>query len=58
MTETPNECDDLLEGADHPWRKRIIGLLALAALVAAGAYALRAIALGGGSSEAETQTLS
>jgi MYXO-CTERM domain-containing protein len=40
MTETPNEYDDLLEGADHPWRKRIIGLLALAALVAAGAYAL------------------
>jgi HlyD family secretion protein len=57
MTETPNEYDDLLEGAAHPWRKRLIGLLALAALVAAGAYALWAIALGGGgSSAAEVQT--
>jgi hypothetical protein len=33
MTETPNEYDDLLDIADHPGRKRIIGLLVLAMLV-------------------------
>jgi HlyD family secretion protein len=57
MTETPNEYDDLLEGSDHPWRKRIIGLVALAGLIAVGAYVLWSIVLGGGgSSAAETQT--
>ena len=57
MSETPNEYDDLLDGADHPWRKRFIALAVLGALVAGGAYALWATVLGGGgSTAAETQT--
>ena len=57
MSETLNEYDDLLDGAEHHWRNRLLGLLALAAVVAAGAYALWAMVLGGGgSSAAEIQT--
>jgi len=60
MSETPNEYDDLLDGADHPWRKRLIALAVLGALIAAGAYALWATLLGGGGStvaEAQTATV-
>ena len=57
MSENPNEYDDLLDGGDHRWRNRLIGLAAIAALVAAGAYALWATLLGGGgSTAAEIQT--
>ena len=57
MSEAQNEYDDLLDGTDHPWRKRLIALAVLAALVAAGAYALWATLLGGGgSTAAEIQT--
>ena len=57
MSETPNEYDDLLDGADHPWHKRLIALAVLGVLVAAGAYALWATLLGGGgSTAAEAQT--
>ena len=57
MSEDPSEYDDLLDGADHSRRNRLIGLAVLGALIAAGAYALWAIALGGGgSSSAEIQT--
>jgi putative ABC transport system permease protein len=57
MSETLIEYDDLLDGADHSRRNRLIGLAVLGVLIAAGAYALWAIALGGGgSSSAEIQT--
>jgi multidrug efflux pump subunit AcrA (membrane-fusion protein) len=58
MSEDPSEYDDLLDdGADHSRRNRLIGLAVVGALIAAGAYALWAIALGGGgSSSAEIQT--
>jgi len=57
MSETLNEYDDLLDGTDHRRRNRLIGLAVLGVLIAAGAYALWAIALGGGgSSSAEIQT--
>ena len=57
MSETLIEYDDLLDGADHRRRNRLIGLAVLGVLIAAGAYALWAIALGGGgSSSAEIQT--
>ena len=57
MSKKGNEYDDLLDGAEHRWRNRLIGLVVLAALVAAGAYALWALVLsGGGSSAAGVQT--
>jgi HlyD family secretion protein len=57
MSETLTEYDELLDITDHHWRNRLIGLAALAALLAVGAYALWAVALGGGgSTAAETQT--
>ena len=57
MSETLIEYDDLLDGTDHRRRNRLIGLAVLGVLIAAGAYALWAIALGGGgSSSAEIQT--
>ena len=57
MSETLTEYDDLLDGSEHRWRNRFIALAALAALVAAGAYALWATVLGGGgSTAAEIQT--
>ena len=57
MSETVNDYDDLLEESEHHWRNRIIGVLVLAVLVAAGGYALWALVLGGeGSSGEETQT--
>jgi len=57
MTETVNDYEDLLEDAEHCWRNRLIGLVVLAALVTAGAYALWAMVLSdGGSSADETQT--
>jgi HlyD family secretion protein len=57
MSEDSNEYDDLLDGADHSRRNRLIGLAVLGALIAAGAYGVWAIALGGGSSSsAEIQT--
>ncbi|KPK21718.1 MAG: hypothetical protein AMJ76_01930, partial [Dehalococcoidia bacterium SM23_28_1] len=57
MTETVNDYEDLLEEGEHRWRNRIIGLVVLAVLVAAGAYALWAMVLSdGGSSANETQT--
>ena len=46
MSETLTEYDDLLDGTEHRWRNRFIALAALAALVAAGAYALWATVLG------------
>lgn len=52
-----DEYDDLLDDTEHRWRSRLIGLAALVALVAVGAYALWAMVLAGGSSTAEeTQT--
>lgn len=57
MTETVNDYEDLLEESEHRWRNRLIGLVVLAALIAAGAYALWALVLSGGdSSGEETQT--
>jgi HlyD family secretion protein len=57
MSETLIEYDDLLDSTDHRRRNRLIGLAVLGVLIAAGAYALWAIALGGGgSSSAEIQT--
>ena len=57
MNELPNEYDDLLDGVEHPWRKRFVGLALLGVLLAAGAYALWSTLLGGGgSTAAETQT--
>jgi HlyD family secretion protein len=57
MNKKVNEYDDLLDGTEHRWRNRLIGLVALAALVAVGAYALWAIVLSdGGSSAAGVQT--
>ncbi len=62
MSDSPvldeiDEYDDLLDGGGHRWRGRLIGLAVLAALIAAGAYALWSLALAGGSSTAEeTQT--
>jgi HlyD family secretion protein len=57
MSEDSSEYDDLLDGADHSRRNRFIGLAVVGALIAAGAYALWAVALGGGgSSSAEIQT--
>jgi HlyD family secretion protein len=57
MSETLTEYDELLDVAEHRWRNRLIGLAALAALVAGGAYALWATVLGGGgSTAAEIQT--
>jgi multidrug efflux pump subunit AcrA (membrane-fusion protein) len=57
MSETANDYEDLLEEGEHRWRNRFVGLVVLAALVAAGAYALWAMVLGGGSSSGEeTQT--
>jgi len=57
MSETVNDYEDLLEESEHRWRSRIVGLVVLAALAAAGAYALWAAVLsGGGSSGEETQT--
>jgi HlyD family secretion protein len=57
MSGKVNEYDDLLDGAEHRWRNRLIGLVVLAALIAAGAYGLWAIVLsGGGSSAAGVQT--
>jgi len=58
MRESPaleriDEYDDLLDGGGHRWRGRVIGLAVLAALIAAGAYALWALVLGDGSSTAE-----
>ena len=38
MSRKVNEYDDLLDGAEHRWRNRLIGLVVLAALIAAGAY--------------------
>ncbi len=52
MSETPNEYDDLLDGAEHRWRNRLIGLVVLAALMAGAGYALWALLLGGGGSTA------
>ena len=52
MNKKVNEYDDLLDGTEHRWRNRLIGLVALAALVAVGAYALWAIVLSDGSSSA------
>ncbi len=46
--EELDEYEDLLDGTEHPWRKRLVGLVALAVLIAAGAYGLFAIVLGGG----------
>jgi HlyD family secretion protein len=57
MSETVNDYEDLLEEGEHRWRNRVIGLVGLAVLVAAGAYALWAMVLSdGGSSADETQT--
>jgi len=57
MSETVNDYEDLLEESEHRWRNRVIGLVGLAVLVAAGAYALWAMVLSdGGSSADETQT--
>jgi HlyD family secretion protein len=57
MSETLNEYPDLLDGAEHRWRNRLIGLAVLGALLAGGAYVLWAMVLGGGgSSAAEIQT--
>ncbi len=57
MSETANDYEDLLEESEHRWRNRLIGLVVLAALVAAAAYALWAMVLSGeGSSGEETQT--
>ena len=57
MSETVNDYGDLLDGAEHRWRNRLIGLVALAILAGAGAYALWAMVLsGGGSATAGIQT--
>src|SRR3989304_1359108 len=57
MSETVSEYDDLLDGSEHRWRNRLVGLVALAVLVGAGGYALKATVLsGGGSATAEVQT--
>jgi multidrug efflux pump subunit AcrA (membrane-fusion protein) len=57
MSEALDEYDDLLDGAEHRWRNRLIGLAVLGVLIALGAYALWATVLGGGgSSSAEIQT--
>ena len=57
MSEPADDYGDLLEGGEHRWRKRLIGLAALAVVVAAGAYALWAMVLsGGGSATAAVQT--
>jgi len=57
MSEALSDYGDLLDGAEHRWRNRLVGLAALAVLVGAGAYALWAVVLsGGGSATAEIQT--
>lgn len=57
MSETANDYEDLLEESEHRWRNRLIGVVVVAVLVAAGAYALWALVLSGGdSSGEETQT--
>jgi HlyD family secretion protein len=57
MSETVDDYGDLLEESEHRWRNRVIGVAALAVLIAAGAYALWALVLGGGGSSAGgTQT--
>ncbi len=57
MSEPEEDYDDLLDEAEHHWRNRVIGLVVLAALVAAGVYALWVMVLSGdGASEEETQT--
>jgi HlyD family secretion protein len=57
VSETANDYEDLLEESEHGWRNRFIGLVVIAVLVAAGAYALWAMVLSDGGSSAEgTQT--
>jgi multidrug resistance efflux pump len=57
MSEPANDYADLLEGGEHRGRNRLIGLAALALLVAGGAYALWAMVLsGGGQATAAVQT--
>ena len=48
---------DLLDETEHRWRRRLIGLALLAALIGVGAYALWTMMLsGGGTATAEVQT--
>jgi len=48
---------DLLDGTEHRWWRRLIGLALLAALIGVSAYALWTVVLsGGGTATAEVQT--
>lgn len=53
MGEPGIEYDDLLDGGEHRWRNRLIGLVVLGALLVAGAYGLWAMVLSGGGKPAE-----
>ncbi len=48
IPQAPEDYDELLERPEHRWRGRLIGLAVLGALVAAGAYVLWGVVLGGG----------
>jgi len=57
MTTTVDDYDDFLDGGNRRWRRRVIGLGVIVALVAAGAFALWFMVLrGGGSAESAIQT--
>jgi HlyD family secretion protein len=57
MTTTVDDYDDFLDGGTHRWRRRVIGLGVIVALVAAGAFALWFMVLrGGGPAESAVQT--
>ena len=57
MSEPVSDYADLLDGTEHRWRNRLIGLTALLLAVAGGAYGLWAMVLsGGGQATAAVQT--
>jgi HlyD family secretion protein len=57
MTNAVDDYDDLLDGGNHRWRRRLILAALVAALAVAGAFALWAMVLrGGGSVESAVQT--
>lgn len=53
MSERVDEYEDLLDGTEHRWRNRLIGLAAIGALAAAGAFGVWTVVLGGGSDSTE-----
>ena len=57
MTNAVDDYDDLLDGGNHRWRKRLILSALVAVLAVAGVFALWATVLrGGGSVESAIQT--